>query len=168
MTSNLSLPELVEGQSQGEITHNEALAILDVMAQGSVLSRTTTAQPGSPANGDSYILTGSPTGANWSGQANKFAYYVNGWRFLTVKEGWRFWVRDTDQHVIFNGTSFVRIGIQIAADADVTDSSGGTASGTIAAIGAAYNQNEVRNAVATLAAEINDLRGKMRTAGVLA
>lgn len=168
MTSNLSLPELVEGQAQGEITHNEALAMIDVLAQGTVISRTTAAQPGSPVNGGRYLLTASPTGAQWAGNANKFAYYLNGWRFLTPKEGWRFWVNDTNQLVIYNGTTWVRIGTQVAADADVTDSSGGTASGTIAAIGATYVQAEVRNAVATLAAEINDLRAKMRTAGVLA
>ena len=39
----------------------------------------------------------------------------------------------------------------------LTDNSGGTASQTIAAIGAAYNQAEVRNAVASLADEINKL-----------
>ena len=37
----------------------------------------------------------------------------------------------------------------------LTDSSGGTAADTIAAIGATYNQAEVRNAVASLAAKFN-------------
>lgn len=40
----------------------------------------------------------------------------------------------------------------------LTDNSGGTASDTIAAIGASYNQAEVRNAVASLAAKVNELR----------
>lgn len=39
--------------------------------------------------------------------------------------------------------------------APLTDSSGGTAASTIAAIGAAYVQAEVRNAVASLAAKVN-------------
>lgn len=39
----------------------------------------------------------------------------------------------------------------------LTDNSGGTASQTIAAIGATYDQAEVRNAVASLADEINKL-----------
>lgn len=39
----------------------------------------------------------------------------------------------------------------------LTDNSGGTAADTIAAIGAAYNQGEVRNAIASLAAKINNL-----------
>jgi hypothetical protein len=40
---------------------------------------------------------------------------------------------------------------------ELTDSSGGTAADTIAAIGGSYNQAEVRNAVASLAAKINAL-----------
>jgi hypothetical protein len=39
----------------------------------------------------------------------------------------------------------------------ITDNSGGTASQTIAAIGATYDQAEVRNAVASLADEVNKL-----------
>lgn len=41
----------------------------------------------------------------------------------------------------------------------LTDSSGGTASDTIAAIGGTYSQTEVRNAVASLAAKINAIAG---------
>jgi len=44
-----------------------------------------------------------------------------------------------------------------ATAAALTDSSSGTASQTIAAIGATYDQDEVRNAVASLADEINKL-----------
>lgn len=44
-----------------------------------------------------------------------------------------------------------------ATAAALTDNSGGTASQTIAAIGASYSQTEVRNAVASLADEINKL-----------
>jgi hypothetical protein len=39
----------------------------------------------------------------------------------------------------------------------LTDSSGGTASDTIAAIGGTYSQTEVRNAIASLAAKVNAL-----------
>jgi hypothetical protein len=39
----------------------------------------------------------------------------------------------------------------------LTDSSGGTAADTIAAIGGSYNQAEIRNAVASLAAKINHI-----------
>lgn len=54
-----------------------------------------------------------------------------------------------------------------ATAATLTDSSSGSASGTIAAIGATYDQDEVRDAVASLAAQVNALIAdnvSMRTA----
>lgn len=48
----------------------------------------------------------------------------------------------------------------------LTDNSGGTASDTIAAIGATYSQTEVRNAVASLAAKIESLTVALEAAGV--
>lgn len=44
-----------------------------------------------------------------------------------------------------------------AAVASLTDNSGGTAADTIAAIGGTYSQTEVRNAIASLAAKINEI-----------
>lgn len=49
----------------------------------------------------------------------------------------------------------------------LTDSSGGTASTTLAAISGTYSQAEVRNSVATLAAQIERLRIAMRSAGII-
>lgn len=69
-----------------------------------------------------------------------------------------------------DGTPLLKHYIVTAGGADVairglglaitrlTDNSGGTASNTIAAIGATYTQAEVRNAVASLAAKINELQ----------
>lgn len=165
-SARLNLSLLAEGQASGEITVNESMNALDAFVQGSVKSRTTTAEPGSPSNGDTYILGGSPTGTNWSTQANKLAFYYNGWRFFTRREGMVFWVQDADEFSYFDGSNW-QTWKPAAADADVVDSSGGTASGTIASIGVTYSQTEVRDAVATLAAEINDLKAKLRTAGLL-
>ena len=44
----------------------------------------------------------------------------------------------------------------------LTDNSGGTASDTIAVIGATYTQAEVQNAVASLAAKLNALLVELR------
>ncbi|MGI9297766.1 MAG: hypothetical protein ACR2QC_07700 [Gammaproteobacteria bacterium] len=48
------------------------------------------------------------------------------------------------------------------ANANLTDNSGGAASDTIAVIGATYDQAEVRNAVASLAAKVNALQTELR------
>lgn len=53
------------------------------------------------------------------------------------------------------------------AIAALVDSSGGTAGGTIAAIGATYTQAEVRNAVASLAAQIERIRQTLQSEGII-
>jgi len=63
------------------------------------------------------------------------------------------------------------VGAQQSAVAGLTDSSGGTdagAGGTIAAIGASYVQAEVRNAVATLAGQIERIAAALRAHGLIA
>lgn len=49
----------------------------------------------------------------------------------------------------------------------LTDSSGGTAADTIAAIGATYTQAEVRNAVASLATKVNRILIALRVNGII-
>lgn len=48
----------------------------------------------------------------------------------------------------------------------LTDSSGGTAGATIAAIGGTFDQDEVRNAVASLAAKVNEITRVLKTSGI--
>lgn len=66
------------------------------------------------------------------------------------------WVSGTTCIVAFDAT---RAGI--GDFTSLTDSSGGTASDTIAAISGTYVQSEVRNAIASLAAKINDIGSKL-------
>ena len=57
-------------------------------------------------------------------------------------------------------------GTQAGAITDLTDNSGGTAADTIAAIGGTYSQAEVANAIASLAAKVNELNAALQAAGV--
>lgn len=54
-----------------------------------------------------------------------------------------------------------------AAIASLTDSSGGTAGATVAAIGATYAQDEVRNALASIIAKQNAMLAALRAAGII-
>lgn len=71
----------------------------------SVLSAAFNSPPGSPADGDAYIVAASPTGA-WSGRANQIAVYVGGspgnWVFATPRNGWRSFNEATNSSFIFN------------------------------------------------------------------
>lgn len=55
-----------------------------------------------------------------------------------------------------------------SAITSLTDSSGGTASDAIAVIGGTYDQAEVRNAVASLAAKVEALTVALESAGIIA
>lgn len=106
-TETLGLAEIVESQSAKYATHNQALREIEGRTVR-VKSRTTTAQPGSPAAGDTYILPTGATGTNWAGNDGKIAHYYGGsWKFWTPVEGVRVWVNDEDQRVVYNGSAWV-------------------------------------------------------------
>ena len=95
-TPKLQMPELVVGQAGKELTHNQALAVLDQMAQAVVVDKDLTAPPGYPANGSMYIVAAGATGA-WAGQDGKLAYWLTtiaAWTFITPVDGWSVWVTD--------------------------------------------------------------------------
>ena len=101
----LTLPYLVAGQAQKEITHNDALNDLDSLAQISVINRTTATPPAAPTDGDSYIVAASPTGA-WAGNANAVATYYSGWRIKPAKAGWVAYVQAEGIFYVFDGSAW--------------------------------------------------------------
>ena len=62
-TTHLLLPYILAAQAQKHVTHNEALRLLDGLVQLSVLDRDLTAPPGSPTDGDRYIVGSGATAA---------------------------------------------------------------------------------------------------------
>lgn len=95
-TLKLALPELTVGQAGKELTHNQALAILDQLVQPVVLDKDLATPPGSPANGAAYIVAAGATGA-WSGKSGQIAFWltsVAAWTFVVPVNGWSVWVDD--------------------------------------------------------------------------
>ena len=81
-TGRLGLPYIVTAQAQKEVTHNQALNRLDVFVTPVVVDIADT-PPGSPAEGDLYIVGTSPTG-DFVGHNNELAQYLtSGWVFDT-------------------------------------------------------------------------------------
>lgn len=63
---------------------------VDGLVQPNIKGYLTNTPPGSPTDGDVYIIGAAPTGA-WAGNAGKVArWYANGgtWDFYTPKNGW--------------------------------------------------------------------------------
>lgn len=106
-TPNLSLPLIAASQAQKHVTANEATLGLDALSQLSCIDRNLSAPPGSPSNGDTYIVGSSPTGA-WAGEANSVAYFYGGaWYFYPPKEGWIAYLQDETTYRAYNGSAWV-------------------------------------------------------------
>jgi hypothetical protein len=90
------------GESGWATEMNTNLLTLSATGQLAVKSRVT-ALPGSPTNGDIYIVPSSD-GTN----PNKVAVRDNGaWVYLTPSTGWRAYVIDEGMVCLFNGTAWV-------------------------------------------------------------
>lgn len=103
----LGLPELAAGQAVPETTVNEENRYLEQGASYFIAKdRDLTAPPGSPADGDCYIVAASPTGA-WSGKAKSLAFYLNtAWAFVTPIEGTRCYLQDENTVVEYSGSAW--------------------------------------------------------------
>ncbi len=110
VTSNLLLPYILAAQAQKHITHNEALRILDGLVQLSVLDQDLTAPPGSPADGDRYIV-GSGATDDWAGWDLNVALWTDGaWLRLPPRTGWRTWVEDESLLLVWTGAAWEVVG----------------------------------------------------------
>lgn len=117
-TPNFSLPLLFAAQAQKEITHNEALIVIDALLAGSV--NAVLADPGAldPDAGDAWII-GTGALGEWAGRAGQIAIFTDGgWRFVPVVGGMRVLDRATGQILIFDGSDWL-------APAAVADPAGG-------------------------------------------
>lgn len=160
---DFGVPLVASQQVQPEITHNEAVVLLTV-AQKGVINATTATPPGSPTEGDAYIVATSPTGA-WVGKAKTVALYYNGaWRFFpgfdsngsqiapgARHEGMRVWNQALNALEVFDGTNWVAKYLLAAGQQTaVADATGGATVDT-----------EARTA-------INSLLARCRTLGLIA
>ncbi len=106
-TTNLLLPYILAAQAQKHVTHNEALRLLDGLVQLSVLDRDLTAPPGSPADGDRYIVASGGMG-DWAGWDLNVALFTDGaWLRLPPRTGWRAWVEDEGLLLVYDGADWI-------------------------------------------------------------
>jgi len=103
----LSIPELSASQSQKEVTVNSGvIRTVDVLVMPNAKDRDLATPPGSPADGDTYIVAGSPTGA-WIGHATHVAVYQSSaWAFHVPVEGWLIYVQDENIFYYFDGAAW--------------------------------------------------------------
>ena len=86
-TARLALPLLAAGQAQKEITHNEALTLLDAALAPVVEGGMRDVPPVAPVVGQCWLVGASASGA-WAGQSAALACWTSGgWRFVTLPQG---------------------------------------------------------------------------------
>ncbi len=121
----LSLSYVMPAQAQKHVTVNETFRRLDALTQMSVVSRSETSEPASPAEGDAYILPSGASGDAWdSYDEHDIVVYQDGaWARIVPLEGLRCWISDDDEFLVFDGAAWTEI------------SSGGGSSETAAKFG---------------------------------
>ena len=155
-TARWGLPMLEAGQAQKEMTVNEALARLDLLAQAAVVATGLDTPPATPVEGQAWIVGSAPTGI-WAGQARALAgWTVGGWRFVAPRDGMSVWSATDGCPVTFAtgqwrvgrlaGTSVAIGGLQVV---------GARAAAIAAPTGGGVVDTEAR---ATLAAVLGALR----------
>lgn len=106
-SARFALPLLVAGQGQKDVTHNEALVLIDMLLHPSVESRVLAAPPADKTVGQSWLV---PLGATdvWMGRDNNLvAWTEGGWRYVPAREGMTLWVRDEQVSVRYVGGAWV-------------------------------------------------------------
>jgi len=99
LSSRYRLPFLVSGQGQKDVTHNEAILIIDALLHPLILSRTLTEPVADPSTGDCWLIPEGASGV-WLGKAGQLAVWtVGGWRFLQPAEGYSAWVKSERRRI---------------------------------------------------------------------
>lgn len=125
-TARLDLPHIAASQAQKHVTHNDALEIIDALVHLAVESRSLSEPPPAPEAGARYLVPPGAGGA-WSGQDGAVAA-VDGeaWAYHRPQAGWRAFVRDEAQLLLFDGSAWAPLvrraeSFGVNTDADATN-----------------------------------------------
>jgi len=126
-TPHLGITELAENQASPDVTVNEGTGVIDCAIQITVTNMDTTSTPGSPTDGDRYIVGASATG-DWASKDEQVACYVGtAWHYLTPQAGWSIYDQDTQTRHRYENSNWVSCGDAI----NVTAATGGVTAGDV-------------------------------------
>jgi len=107
-TGRHRMPLLAVSQAQKEITHNEALVIVDALLHPvveGVLSTVPVVAEGD--TGKCWLIGPAATGI-WAAHKNHIALHVGGgWRYIVPQDGMRIWNRSSGRHLFRIGGQWV-------------------------------------------------------------
>lgn len=112
MSDRFGLPFLAAGQSQKEITHNEALLLIDILLHPVVENIAQAAVPDAPVAGQCWVVASGATG-EWSDKENMLACYTSGgWRFLAPCKTMMVNATDNGRYYGYDGTEWALLPMQ--------------------------------------------------------
>lgn len=107
VTDRLQLPMLVPGQAQKEVTHNEALLLIDGLLHLRVDSLDRPQPPASRQVGQAWIVANGGDG-DWFGRDGCIAFWTSaGWRFIEPLEGMSCWLDSEGRRVRYQAPLWV-------------------------------------------------------------
>lgn len=108
-TARLNLPYIAPLQGQKQYAFNDAMATLDMLVQPVVLSRSNSAPPVEPSEGDGYIIADGATGL-WSGHDRELTQWREGaWVFRAAADGWVAVVLDETGLAVFQDGAWTEL-----------------------------------------------------------
>ena len=111
-TNNLQMPLLIPNQSGKEVTHNEALIIIDNLLKNVVVDKDLTEPPANVNDNDLYIVGANASG-DWINMDKYLAFYDNGWRFIEPRENFIFYVLDENKFYKYSNNDWIELNINI-------------------------------------------------------
>ena len=94
------------GESGWHAGMDANLKRLGAIVSLAVTSRSTSAPPASPTDGDRYIIPSGATGA-WAGKVNQIAVRIGGaWEYYVPKVGWLAYVIDENKLVVYKAAGW--------------------------------------------------------------
>ena len=103
-TARWGWPNLMAGQAQKEVTHNEALAMIDGLLHPVAETTALSSPPSDPAVGRLWLVGTDAAGA-WAGQDGRIALWTEGgWRFVTPTPAMTVWIADAGLWAQWNGS----------------------------------------------------------------
>ncbi len=100
-----ALPLLFAGQSQKEVSFNEAMLLVDFLLQP-VIEGSATTVPTAPTPGQCWIVASGASGLFAARTDQIAAWSEGGWRFIAPLEGMRVYDRTRGGHRIYGGGSW--------------------------------------------------------------
>lgn len=106
LSDRFALPLLHVAQAQKELTHNEALTIIDMLLHPMAESASVATPPSAPVVGQCWIVASGGTGI-WAGKDAAFACFTSGgWRYISPRKGMRVGVVDAQSVHIYDGLTW--------------------------------------------------------------